>query len=175
VAAIRRRVRFGVMHVDTVVTLLAACLALVAAVLVPYVTLRLASQQDQAQWLRDQRSALYVDLLTEAEAEQQWFEYATSDDDTRDRMSTYFKDLRLPETERVRLGARGTVFASREVNTRFNQFEGILARSSLIRPGHEDERSALRATIGDAAAALQRAIRRDLGADGIALTAQSKP
>ena len=62
------------MHVDTVVTLLAACLALVAAVLVPYVTLRLASQQDQAQWLRDQRSALYVDLLTEAEAEQQWFE-----------------------------------------------------------------------------------------------------
>jgi len=163
------------MHVDTVVTLLAACLALVAAVLVPYVTLRLASQQDQAQWLRDQRSALYVDLLTEAEAEQQWFEYATSDDDTRDRMSTYFKDLRLPETERVRLGARGTVFASREVNTRFNQFEGILARSSLIRPGREDERSALRATIGDAAAALQRAIRRDLGADGIALTAQSKP
>jgi hypothetical protein len=158
------------MHVDTVVTLVAACLALVAAVLVPYVTFRFALRQDWAHWLRDQRSAVYVDLLMEAHAELQWFEYATSDDDTRDRMSTYFKDLRLPETERARLGARGTVFASRDVNARFNQLEGVLARSSLIRPGDEGERSMLRVTIGDAAAALERAIRHDLGADGIALT-----
>ena len=163
------------MHVDTVVTLVAACLALVAAVLIPYATFRFALRQDQAQWLRDQRSALYVDLLMEAHAEQQWFEYATSDDDTRDRMSTYFKDLRLPETERARLGARGAVFASGEVNARFNQLEGILAHSSLIRPGDESERSALRLTIGDAAAALQRAIRRDLGADGITFMVQPKP
>jgi hypothetical protein len=159
------------MHVDTVLTLVAACLAFVAAVFVPYMTFRLALRQDQTRWLRDQRAALYVDLLLEAHAEQEWFEYATADDDTRERMSMYFKDLRLPETERARLGARGTVFASSEVNARFNQLEGIMARSSLVRPGYESERSALRVRIDDAATALQTVIRDELGTDSIALTA----
>lgn len=159
------------MHVDTVLTLIAACLAFVAAVLVPYVTFRLALRQDHARWLRDQRAAVYVDLLLEAHAEREWFEYATADDNTREGMSMYFKDLRLPETERARLGARGAVFASSEVNARFNQLEAIMARSSLVRPGHEGERWALRVGIDDVAAALQTVIRHELGADSIALTA----
>jgi hypothetical protein len=166
----------GSLAVDakTAIALVAVLATALVAVIVPYVTFRLSVGHDQARWLREQRAALYVDVLIEVHAEQQWFEYATSDDDTRERMSMYFEDLRLPSPERARLAARGTVFGSRAVNARFNQLEGILARSSLIRPGDEGERSVVRVNIGDAADALQSAIRRELGADDITLAARPK-
>ena len=90
-----------------------------------------AKSQDgaRARWLREQRAQLYVDLLTEAYAEQQHFEYTTADDESRERMREYFVDLRLPPLERARLGARGTIFASRAVNQAFNRLgrEGFWA------------------------------------------------
>lgn len=47
-------------------------------------------------------------------------------------MSTYFKDLRLPEFERARLGSRGTIFGSRHVNGLFNRMQGMMATESLL-------------------------------------------
>jgi hypothetical protein len=102
------------MEAETVIALLSAGLAAIVAVSVPWMTFRLALRQDQVRWLREQRAQLYVDLLTEAYAEQQYFEYEIADDDTRERMRGHFVDLRLPPMERARLGARGTIFASQK-------------------------------------------------------------
>jgi hypothetical protein len=143
--------------------------AIVIAVVVPIVAFRLALRQDQARWLRERRAETYVDLLTEAHAEMEYFRYTTADDDVRERMSKYFKDLRLPELERARLGARGTIFASREVNILANRLDGLLARESMVRPRHEGDRAVTRVRVAGAFEELQDAIRRELGADKISL------
>jgi hypothetical protein len=161
-------------NAQTAIALVAVVATALVAVIVPYVTFRLTVRQDQARWLREQRAALYVDLLIEAHAEQQWFEFATADDELRERMATYFADLRLPPEARARLAARGTAFGSRAVNARYNQLEGILARSSLIQPGNEAERSMIRGSLGNAAEALQAAVRLELGADDVSLNADPK-
>jgi hypothetical protein len=49
-----------------------AIIASIVAVAVPWFTFRLALRQDQQRWLREQRSQLYVDLLTEAYAEERY-------------------------------------------------------------------------------------------------------
>jgi hypothetical protein len=84
------------MKPETVVALLSAGVAAIIAVSVPWMTFRLALRQDQVRWLREQRAQLYADLLTEAYAEQQYFDYQIADDDTREQMRKYFVDLRLP-------------------------------------------------------------------------------
>src|ERR1700750_1672316 len=98
------------MHAETVIALISTGLAAIIAVVVPWMAFRLALRQDQARWLREQRAQLYVDMLTEAYAEQQYFQNATADDETRERMREHFTDLRLAPVERARLGARGTIF-----------------------------------------------------------------
>ena len=87
-------------------------------------------------------------------------------------MSTYFKDLRLPEFERARLGSRGTIFGSRDVNRLANRLDGILLKESMVRPRHEGDRMATRVRVAGAFYELQEAIRRELGADEISLTGQ---
>src|SRR5438874_7570388 len=112
------------MEAQTIVVLVSLGVTAVIAVSVPWVTFRLALRQDQVRRIHEQRTQLYIDLLTEAYAEQQYFEFATADDETRERMGVYFHDLRLPPMERARLGARGTGFASAEVNRLFNKLQG---------------------------------------------------
>ncbi|HEY3090765.1 MAG TPA: hypothetical protein VGJ59_22165 [Jatrophihabitantaceae bacterium] len=157
------------MEAQTVVALVATGVAVISAVGVPVLTFRLALRQDQVRWLRERRADTYVDVLTEAHAEREWFRYETADDDVRERMRMYFTDLRLPPLERARLGSRGTIFASRGVNRLFNGFQGVLARESLTRPRHEADRSATLVQVADAFDELQDAIRHELGADNITL------
>jgi len=165
-------VGYGDMEAGTAVALLSAGLAAIIAVSVPWMTFRLALRQDQVRWLREQRAQLYADLLTEAYAEQQYFEYEIADDETREHMRRHFADLRLPPLERARLGARGTIFASRTVNRLFNRLQGEALNSAFImRPQHEGDRLVARMRVGGALDELQAAIRRELGADAISLDA----
>jgi len=54
------------MDAGTAIALISVGVSLIIAATVPYMTFKLALRQDQARWLREQRSQLYVDLLTEA-------------------------------------------------------------------------------------------------------------
>jgi len=142
----------------TVVLVLSA----VIAVSVPWVTFRLALRQDRVRRRQEQLTQLYVDLLTEAYAEQKYFEFETADDETRERMRVYFHDLRLPPLERARLGARGTAFASEEVNRLFNQLQGYALIATLAGPWNEAERLGARVRVDQALNDLQQAVRREL-------------
>jgi len=149
-------------------TLVPTAIAVIIAVVVPWFTFRLALRQDRIRRLHDQRSQLYVDLLTEAHAEKEYFDYDIAGDDTRKRMQVYRVDLRLPPLERARLGSRGTIFASRAVNRLFNQLQGHALNATLTgRPKNEAERIAARMPVADAFHALEVEVRRELGADDI--------
>ena len=132
-------------------------------------TFRLALRQDQVRWLREQRAQLYVDLLTEAYAEQEYVLYAVAGDETRERMRKHFTDLRLPPVKRARLGARGTIFVSKTVNSLFNRLEGEGMAATLGPQRDEGQQMTVRVRIGGALDELQAAIRRELGADRIPL------
>ena len=150
------------MHADTVLALVSAGLAVIVAVVVPYWTFRLALRQDQARWLREQRAQLYVDLLTEAYAEQEYLHYAIADDEAKEWMRVHFTDLRLPPVERARLGARGTIFGSKAVNKLFNRLQGEAGRATL-RPqmdmgGQTIVRMQVAGTMDELEAAIRNAI-----------------
>ena len=87
------------MHAETVIALVSTGLAAIIAVVVPWMAFRLALRQDRARWLRGQRAQLYVDLLTEAHAEQEYFHYAMAADEDRERLRKYWTDLRLAPLE----------------------------------------------------------------------------
>ena len=161
------------MHAETVVALVSTGLAAIIAVTVPWVTFRLALRQDQARWLREQRAQLYVDMLTEAYAEKEWLEYAMADDETQERMRTYFHDLRLPPLERARLGARGTIFGSKTVNQLFNRLGGEAGRAMLNPRRDEGVRLVTRVAVAGTLDKLESAIRRELGTDRIPLDART--
>ena len=59
---------------------------------------RLTLRQDAIRWLRERRAGLYVDLLTEAHAEQAYLAFVTSSDIAREQMREVFAetDTRLP-------------------------------------------------------------------------------
>jgi hypothetical protein len=144
-----------------------AVVAIVVAVVVPLVTFGLALRLDQVRWLREQRAETYVDMLTEVYAQRQWFEYETADGTERESMRNNFNDLRLPEFERARLGSRGTVFGSREVNILFNRFGSVFSQALLIRPKNEAERGVNRVLVGVALNELENAIKRELLGTGL--------
>ena len=154
----------------TAVALVSTGVAAIIAVTVPWMAFRLALRQDAVRWLREKRAELYVDLLTEAYAEQQYFEYDMADDETRERMGPHFTDLRLPPLERARLGARGTLFASRTANALFNRMQTEALRISLTPGRHEGHRIAGRVQIGGTHDELQAAVRREMGVDRLLLT-----
>jgi hypothetical protein len=161
------------MEPETVAALLSVGLAAIIAVSVPWMTFRLAMRQDQVRWLREQRAHLYADLFTEAYAEQQYFDYQIADD-TRQRMGKYFVDLRLPPLERARLGARGTILASRSVNRLFDRLQAEASTSLFITPPrHEGDRLVARVRVGRALDELQAAIRGELGADTTSLDGEA--
>jgi hypothetical protein len=72
---------------------------------------RLTLRQDEIRWLRERRAQIYVDLLTEAHAEQAYLAFITSSDHAREGMREVFAetDTRLPPLESSRLGARASV------------------------------------------------------------------
>ena len=160
------------MQAQTVVALVAASLAAIISVTVPWMTFRLALRQDQIRWLREQRSQLYVDLLTEAYAEQQYLDYDMADDETRSGMR--FVDLRLPDVERARLGARATIFASKPVNQLFTRLQGVALLATLNPKRDEGHRITARMQVGSIMDELQATIRRELGADRIQDVAAAK-
>ncbi len=146
--------------------LVPSAIAVVVAVFVTWFTFRFALRQDRLRRLHDQRAQLYVDLLTEAHAEKEYFDYDIADDETRKRLAAYRVDLRLPPLERARLGSRGTIFASLEVNRLFLLLQAQALGATLPRrPNNEAERLVARMHVGDAFTALELQVRREMGAD----------
>jgi len=82
------------MTAQPVVALVADIPAAIIAVTAPLVTFRLALRQDATRWLCERRSDLYVDVLKEAQAEQQRLECTLANQDTQRRIDPYFTDLR---------------------------------------------------------------------------------
>lgn len=146
------------MDAGDIVTLAGAGLAAAVAVLVPWMTFRFALRQERQRWLLEQRAQLYSDMLTEAYAEQKWFEYRIADAETREEMR--FEDLRMPPLERARLGARGNIFGSGDVNRAFNEMQGVMFQTELS--GRLDEG---RVRLAGVIEELQAAVRHDLGTE----------
>lgn len=160
----------------TIIAIASTSVAAIIAVTVPWVTFRLTLRLDHTRWLREQRAHLYVDVLTEAHAEQKYLEYALADDETRERMHEHFDDLRLPPLERARLGARGTLFGSRAVNALANQIQTEGLRAMLGPRRDEGVLIATRVKVGRIADALEAAARREIGVDRLPLTTEeSRP
>jgi len=155
------------MEAQTVVVLVSLGVTAVIAVSVPWVTFRLALRQDQVRRIHEQRTQLYIDLLIEAYAEQQYFDFETADKETQKRMRVYFHDLRLPPMERARLGARATGFASKDVNRLFNKLQGHALVATLTgAKRNEADRLVAQMRVGEALGELQQAVRRELGHSG---------
>ena len=154
--------------VSTWIPAFAALLAAFAALTVPRVTFQLALRQDHIKWHRDQRAQLYVDLIVEANAESLQMEYEIAceqADGEREVGAGWYTDLRLLPAERARLGARATMFASREVLRQFNAMEGVGARRSLKLGGAETTDIHARIRMTEALGALQQAIRAEMRTD----------
>jgi hypothetical protein len=161
------------MDAATAAALVSAGLATIIAVTVPWMTFRLALRQDAIRWLREQRAQLYVDMLTEAQAEYAWLQYALADDTARERMAPHFQDLRLAPLERARLAARATVLGSRAVNRVFSRLmtEGGRALLNLNQLDSEALQMLSRVQLGGIVDELEAAVRLELGADRIPLGA----
>ncbi len=132
---------------------------------------RLTLRQDAIRWLRERRAQLYVDLLTEAHAEQAYLAFVTSSDQAREQMREAFAatDTRLPPLERARLGARGSVFGSSKVG---GLYDLLMAEAWPVElnPGRfrlDEARLRVLARTAGLLGDLEAAIRRELGADQI--------
>jgi hypothetical protein len=132
---------------------------------------RLTLRQDAVRWLRERRAQLYVDLLTEAHAEQFYLAFVTSSDTAREQMREVFAetDTRLPPLERARLGANGSVFASPKVR---GLYELLFAEAwpVSLNPGRfrsDKARMQVLARTAGILGELEAAVRRELGADRI--------
>ena len=160
------------MDAGTVVALIAALLATLVAVIVPWQAFRFAMRQDHVSWMREQRSALYVDMLAEAYAEQEWLKLETAPESIQERARQSFTDKRLPPAERARLGARRTIFGSQAVNRLFNQV-GAAASNLLMASRIKNNPDAIQMLIDIRLSGLidqlHEAIRDELGADRVPL------
>jgi hypothetical protein len=166
------------MDAGTWVALIAALLATVIAVVVPIMTFRFALQQDHVRWMREQRSELYVDLLTEARTRQLWLEIQTAPEAARESLLKDYTDTRLPPMENARLAARGTIFGSRAVNKSFIQAGEEWSRLlQASRHGNDPDATQMlvRVRLGRLILELTEAIRRELGADRVPLDSASAP
>lgn len=156
------------MDADAWAAIIAAAIAAVIAVIVPWVTFRFSVQQDHVRWLRERRSELYADMLAEVHAEQEWLQLETAPEAIQKNARKSFTDKRLPPVERARLGARGDIYGSQAVNRLFNQFGGESLRLLLSSRTGEDPDAVqmqLRVLLGGITDELRHAIRRELGTD----------
>jgi len=166
------------MDASTKVALLAALLAAVVAVAVPLMTFRFAMRQDHVRWVRDQRAELYVDMLAEAYAEQEWLKLETAPPETQEKARQTFTDTRMGRVERARLGARGAILGSRPVNQLFNQVSSEAFRlllSSRIEGNPDAIQLLVDIRLGGRIDELREAIRRELGADRVSLDGAPVP
>jgi hypothetical protein len=131
----------------------------------------LTLRQDAIRWLRERRAQLYVDMLTQAHAEQFYLAFVTSSDTAREQMREVFAetDTRLPPLERAQLGASGSVFASPKVR---GLYELLMAEAwpVSLNPGRfcsDEARMRVLARTAGILGELEAAIRRELGADRI--------
>ncbi len=132
---------------------------------------QLTLRQDAIRWLRERRAQLYVDMLTEAHAEQFYLGFVTSSDTAREQMREVFAetDTRLPPLERARLSARGSVFASPKVRGLYDLLMAD-AWPVELNPGRfrsDKARMQVLARTAGILGELEAAIRRELGADRI--------
>lgn len=155
------------MNAQTAIALLSTVVAAAIAVIVPLISFRLTRRLDHTRWLREQRAQFYVDLLTEAYAEQQWLERDMADGEVRGRVRDHFVDLRLPPVERARLGARGTMFGSGTVDVLFNRMQAEMFWSRPKRQPNDGERTVMRLRLGDIYDELNSLVRKEMGADDL--------
>lgn len=151
------------MDAGEVISLISLALTTLVAITVPYLAFQFAMRQEKVRWLREQRAQFYVDLLAEAYAEQQYLDYELADSETRERMARYFTDLRLPPAERARLGARGNVYGSSEVNRLFNRMQAIGFNALLPEAGRPEDPLTWKVRMAGALEDLQTAIQAELG------------
>ncbi|MEV0267532.1 hypothetical protein AB0H43_02025 [Hamadaea sp. NPDC050747] len=153
------------MNAETWIALAAVVVSGIVAVTVPRLTFRLALKQDEARWLREQRAQLYVDVMTEAYAEQLWFEYHLIPQRSREGIRLP-ADLRLKPFERAQLGCRMWIIGSREVNRRFNAIFPVMFDADLRSDEFPEYNQVIsRVKFGEAMDALHAAIRREMSFD----------
>lgn len=179
------------MDAGNVVAAGAALLAAVVSIAIPVWTFKRTLQLDRIKWVRDQRAELYIDILTEAYAEKQWFldemtahEIALigvdGDDDerrpappaTRDRR---IPDLRLGPVERARLGSRQAIFAGEPVSRAYNAFNAELLRSSISRPRRDGDAQMAKVRAERLFADLEAAVRHEMSTTKLALPNPERP
>jgi hypothetical protein len=152
------------------VAIASAALAALVAIAVPWLAFRYTLRQEQSHWLREQRASVYVDLLTEAYAEQEKLLDCLQQAAGMDASNA--ADLRLPPFERARLGTRGSMYASREVMRLFNGIERIHLQYTVFRDRNQPAETTLilaRVALVGALEDLQAAIREEMGSDQIRL------
>ncbi|TDQ05462.1 hypothetical protein [Labedaea rhizosphaerae] len=136
-----------------------AIIAGVVSITVPQITFNFTRRLEEDRWRRGQRSQLYIDLLSEAHAEKSWFLGELSD---RYRLTPKV-DTRMSPTDRVRLGARCTQFASDDVQRKFNKIGAIILGYDLgldrAVPEDEDAQNLPSIRLGN-----QIAVQRELAA-----------
>jgi hypothetical protein len=144
-------------------------------IVVPLTGFWLALRQDSVRWYREKRADLYVDLLTEADAERNSMQRAftraemaridKANDDRRgpsavedfDQDAERLPDTHLPPRARALLGARSAAYASVDVLRRFNELQGI-GFFPEMKPSPMTEK----AKVDMAFDALERQIKREL-------------
>ncbi|MGW0920056.1 hypothetical protein ACWD3J_13700 [Streptomyces sp. NPDC002755] len=157
------------MDASSIIALTSSLLAGAVAVVVPWQAFRYALRQEHARLTREQRVALYTDLLVETHAEQQWLTREIAIIEQAPGADLPFTDLRLSSLDRARLGARSAVMGSTEVTRRFNEVQGIVGRIHLAytlgQLTADVAQMRLRVEGGRAADALEKEVRKELGAD----------
>lgn len=147
------------------IALVSLAITTIVAVVVPFLAFQFAVRQEKVRWLREQRAQYYVDLLAEAYAEKQHLEYELADEETREHMSANYVDLRLPQAERAKLGARGNVLGAAAVNRAFNRIQAIAFQSTLSPHAGLVDPITRRMRLEGALEDLQAAIQKDLGTE----------
>ncbi|MFF9691438.1 hypothetical protein [Streptomyces sp. NPDC014623] len=155
------------MDIQTAISIASLLVTASVALVVPVQAFKFALRQEQVRLLREQRVALYADMLVEAHAEQQGLTWWLANQDASEELP--FEDTRLPALERARFGARGTAVGSAKVNRLFNTVQAVAGRIHLLNAtGRMDRDTALmqlRLEACRAQDALEAAIRAELRSD----------
>lgn len=160
----------------TAVAIGSAALAAIIAIIVPWMTFRLALRQDHKRWLREQRSQLYVDILTEAYAEARYIYRKTTASGGHHQAAVLptQDDLRASAMARARLGARGAIYGSETVNQLFNELLAAISRSAIA-PKDADHGIVNHVLLDKLHDQLAEAIRKELGAHRKAPSVKTDP
>ena len=90
------------------------------ALIVPVLAYQFALRQENRRWLREQRAALYLDLLVEIDAEQDWATFHNRSE--QDQQEARYQDHRMSPKDRKHLDARVVAYASPQVLALYTRF-----------------------------------------------------